>query len=579
DSFAITNSLVPVSGLSLLGVALSFLLFFRRQIAAVVLGLTGMVIGVLLTFGFTFVAVGQLNMITCILGGILMGQGIDFAIHFTYRLAEEIERGRTLEQAVGITVEQKGVASLVSAAGTGAAFFSLLFSEFRGFSQFGLLAGVGVFFIGVSIYLWVPAAILLWERRRPGTAKRMLAGLVKSPAAGSALIDRVPRPRLLLAVASLLAVAIALFAPRVRFEYNTRALMVENQPSVLLQDEMNRRFQISADPVAVYTPTLGEARKVYDLLTPLDPARFSTVDQVASIYTFVPPRARQERNAAILADWRAELSSFDRAMLPPAYDAKWDEAQTFLSAAPYELGGVPEVYRKMFAHLPQTRPAYHGTLTYIYPQVDLWDGRQMLRFADQVETLRTADGATYHAAGSPILFAKLARIVLWDGKLTLALTAVMLLAILLFDLRSVRGTLVALVPLVLGMTVMMGAMALLGVDLNFMNIVVLPIVLGYGISHGVYFIHCFNEGTSPRQALRSVGGAVACSTLTTLAGWAALLAAGHRGLKSMGTLACIGFIATLLVSFTIMPALLQILHDRRTAKAAAHAPGAVARTA
>jgi hypothetical protein len=147
----------------------------------------------------------------------------------------------------------------------------------------------------------------------------------------------------------------------------------------------------------------------------------------------------------------------------------------------------------------------------------------------------------------------------------------MLLGILLLDLRSLSATLIALVPLVLGLGVMFGAMSLFGFQLNFMNIVVLPIVLGYSLSHGVYLIHRFREGTSPRQALRSVGRAVACSTLTTLAGWAALLFAGHRGLKSMGILACVGMTAVLLVSFTIMPALLQLLHDRRAREVRADA--------
>jgi hypothetical protein len=353
----------------------------------------------------------------------------------------------------------------------------------------------------------------------------------------------------------------------VRFEYNTRALMVENQPSVLLQDEINRRFQISADPVAVYTPDLAEAGKVHRLLTG-HRERFTTVDQLASLHSFVPPADQQRRNAAILKEWREELSQIDRAMIPPEYEKQWDEAQRYLRVEPFDLSGVPELYRRIFVHLPGTPPEHHGVLTFIYPVVDLWDGKQMLRFADEVETLRTHDGREYHAAGLPILFAKLARIVLWDAKQTVALTAVLLLGILLVDLRSLRSTLVALVPLVIGMATMFGAMALLGLDLNFMNVVVLPIVLGYGVSHGVYLVHRFNEGTSPRRALRSVGGAVACSTLTTLCGWAALLAAGHRGLRSMGMLACVGMSTTLLVSFTLMPALLQLMHDRRERRSA-----------
>ena len=140
----------------------------------------------------------------------------------------------------------------------------------------------------------------------------------------------------------------------------------------------------------------------------------------------------------------------------------------------------------------------------------------------------------------------------------------MILLILAIDLRRVSGVLVALLPLVLGVGAMLGVMTALGYSLNFMNVVVFPVVLGYGVSHGVYLIHRFNEGSSPREALRSVGRAVACSTLTTLAGWAALLAAAHRGMKSIGVLACVGMVATLAVSFTVMPAVLQLLHDRRS---------------
>jgi hypothetical protein len=79
------------------------------------------------------------------------------------------------------------------------------------------------------------------------------------------------------------------------------------------------------------------------------------------------------------------------------------------------------------------------------------------------------------------------------------------------------------------------------------------------------------------MALLSVGAAVACSTLTALAGWLALSAAAHRGLKSMGTTACIGMATTLLVSFTVMMGLLQLMHDRRRKRLAEEMPRAMER--
>jgi len=173
--------------------------------------------------------------------------------------------------------------------------------------------------------------------------------------------------------------------------------------------------------------------------------------------------------------------------------------------------------------------------------------------------LRVASGV-YHAAGMPILFSQLTQMILRDGQLTALWTTLLLVLILAIDLRRPRDVLAALAPLLLGVGSMLGVMSLIGAHLNLMNIVVFPIIIGYGVSHGVYLLHRVREGATPRDALSSVGSAVACSTLTTLAGWAALLAAPHKGLQSMGTLACVGMLASLLVSFTLMPALLAAPH-------------------
>jgi len=564
DSFQIEASLAPVSVIAFIGVLLTLLLFFGRRLGSVLLVMSGLLIGLVLTFGFAWLAVGELNMITSILGGILMGIGIDFGIHVLYRLRFEFGQGREVRLALANMVEFSGPASLVSALGIGAAFLSLMFSEFRGFADFGLLSGAGVLLIGIVMYLWVPSVLLVLERRWPGMAVRVV-GRQPPPSARAARWTRIPAPRAVLVVGGALCIALFAAAPGVDFEYNTRALMVEGQPSVRLQDEVNARFQISADPVAVYTRTEGEAQRVNQFISPIGEGRFSTVSQVASIYTFVPPADQQARNAAVLAEWKSELAEINRKSLPPDLDAKWDEAMKLLDAKPYDLGGVPEEFRQLFRNLPTSKPENEGFLTFVYPTVDLWDGKQMMRFSDEVETLELPDGQTYHSAGLAIIFAKLARIVLFDGKLTVLLTALLLIVIFYFDFRSIRTTVVALLPLGLGMGVMLGLMVVTGVTLNFMNIVVLPIVLGYGVSHGVYLMHRFREGVSPVEALRTVGVAVACSTLTTLAGWIALLWASHKGMKSLGSLASIGITATLVVSFTLMSAVLQILHDRRVA--------------
>ncbi|MDY7227527.1 efflux RND transporter permease subunit [Hyalangium rubrum] len=586
DSYAIEESLGPVAVIAFLAILAITIAFFRKW-APTVIVVSGMVIGTLITMGFTYATVGELNMITSILGGILMGFGIDFGIHFIFRTRLELGAGKPYDVAIRDAIINAGRPALVSAVVTAGSFMVLMVSDFRGFSQFGFLAGCGTLILGFTLFAWSPALLALAGRINPTLPQRLI-GVMQPPAATNASGKEVrfPRPRLLLGVSTVIVVLVCAaavpwnssdpapgqklsFFERIQrgvgFNYNTRALIPEGQPSVRLQDEISARFQISSDPIAVYTKTLEEAKQVYEELTG-HPEKYKSIDQVVSIYTFVPPPEIAKANRKILDEWEEELKEIDVAALPPEMQEKAALFKKMLSAQPFDVHGVPDIYANQFRHLPTTKPENHGYLTFIYPSVDLWDGKLMLQFADETSIIKTADGKEFRAAGAAQLYARLARIVLADGKLTVLLVSLWILVMHFADFRSVPLALASVIPLTVGLAMMLGFMSLFDLRLNFMNIIILPILLGFGVSHGLYLLHRFLEGTSPVVALRSVGAAVASSTLTAVAGFAALLAAKHNGLKSMGLVATIGLFTTLVVSFTVLAAVMQLLHDQRVRK-------------
>jgi predicted RND superfamily exporter protein len=592
DSYAIEDSLQPVAALAFAAILIITIIFFRKW-APTVIVVSGMVIGTIITMGFTYATVGELNMITSILGGILMGFGIDFGIHFVFRTRLELGAGKPYDIAIRDAIINAGRPALVSAVVTSGSFFVLMVSEFRGFSQFGFLAGCGTLILGLTLFSWSPALLSLIGRMNPALPERLI-GVMKPPATNNSAGKeiRFPRPGLLLGISSTIVVLVCACALPwsskeisaskklplleriqygVRFNYNTRALMPENQPSVHLQDEIGERFQISSDPIAVYTKTLEETKEVYDELTQ-HPEKYKSIDQVVSIYTFVPPPETAQANAKILAEWQDELKDIDVEALPPEMQDKAATFKKMLEARPFDVNGVPDIYAKQFRHLPTTLPENHGYLTFIYPSVDLWDGKLMLQFADETGVIKTANGHEYRSAGAAQLYARLARIVLKDGQLTVLLVALWILIMHFADFRSVPLALASVIPLTVGLAMMLGFMSIFDLRLNFMNIIILPILLGFGVSHGLYLLHRFLEGTSPVVALRSVGAAVASSTLTAVSGFASLLGAQHNGLRSMGLVACIGLITTLVVSFTVLAAVMQLMHDRRVRKSGQQRP-------
>jgi hypothetical protein len=441
----------------------------------------------------------------------------------------------------------------------------LLTSQFRGFSQFGFLAGMGTLIIGFTLFSWSPAVLAFIGDRRPEWVPKAIGVMKPPPTTASGDEIRIPHPRILLSGMVAIVAAICAFAipwtgeewPKDRaptvmerlrsgvvFNYNTRALVPEDMASIKLQDEINRRFKISSDPIAYTAKTIEETKAIWDELTN-DPATFAcageactcggvgpnkgtlccnpanaactanrcdtqckkypSIDQVVSVYSFVPPPDVAAQNAKVLEEWDAELKDIDVASLPPEMQEKAELFKRILAKRPYGVNEVPEVYAANFRHLPTTKPENHGFMTFVYPSVDLWDGKKMMNFAAETRVIKLGDGREYRAAGLAILYATLAKIVLFDGKVTVILATIWILLMHFLDFRNVKLALASVIPLGVGLWMMLGLMSLTVHTLNFMNLVILPILLGFGVSHGLYLLHRFLEGTSRAEVGRRGG--------------------------------------------------------------------------
>src|SRR5262249_38813525 len=135
DSYAIASSLEPVTVAAFLSIFVITLVFFRKIIPSFLV-IIGTALGTILTMGFVYLTVGQPNMITSILGGILMGFGVDYGIHFTFRTRIELGTGKPHDLAIRDALVNAGRPAFIAAVVTGGSFMVLMVSEFRGFSQF-----------------------------------------------------------------------------------------------------------------------------------------------------------------------------------------------------------------------------------------------------------------------------------------------------------------------------------------------------------------------------------------------------------------------------------------------------------
>ena len=175
------------------------------------------------TFGIAALVYGTLNLMTSTLGLVLFGLGIDYGIHFYARYTEERAAGLDVEGAAETTFVSTGQAIAVGALTTAAALYVLMFADFRGFSEFGFIAGTGILLALVSMTVVLPALIAVLER----------VGALDLEATGAADVDvtragrRFPAARGVVLASVGLVVAAVVFLPRVQFEYDFGALEPE----------------------------------------------------------------------------------------------------------------------------------------------------------------------------------------------------------------------------------------------------------------------------------------------------------------------------------------------------------------
>jgi len=562
DSVTVQKALQPVAVVAFFAIFLILILFLRR-ISQVMMIMTTLVASVIMTYGFCMVTIGELNIITATLSAILMGFGIDFGIHFMYRMREEYSHRHDLHKSIEEAIEHSGAASTVSAFTAAAAFFLLLIAEFKGFSHFGLVAGAGVIITALMMYILLPVLYVLVDKVFPNFKNTLI--VKKKEHENIDLEESYPHAKKILIGSSIITLIFAIFAINVTFNYDGRVIMSGDNPSTILLEEVSQRMQMSIDPAAIYTETLEDTKILYDKLIKIAEKKDSAIDSVISLYTLVPPLSQQEANREILIKLQDRIEDLDPSMFK---DKKMKDnlgklkkyIKIYLSKKNFEIKDLPKHLYNEF--LPEADSGYKGFLTYIYPKPDIWAGDSLVKYADYIGRIDIKEKPHY-AAGISLLFADLTRIVVRDGVRIIVLAFIAIFLIIWLYFRDLKSVFLSMTPLVAGMIWMLGLMTIFNQHINYINLVVLPVVFGYGISCGIQLFHRYYESGSVMYAVRQTGAAVAASSITTIAGWAALFVANHRGLTSMGALACFGIGASLIVSFTVMPAMLQVFDDMK----------------
>jgi len=540
----IVSDLKTATTLSALFVTLVLVVAFR-SIRGLFVVLTPVTFSVGITLSIANAVYGELNLLTAFLFAVLLGIGVDFAVHLyavRERQGPHADWGRVFRGHL-----RPLFGSMFT---TLAAMATLMLADFKGFREFGLLASIGVVVSFVVAIITVPALDVAF-----GPLKRTRSSLpttVPTPAAGTGW--RFP----VLALIPILAVA-GLGAPHVAFQkdlHQLRAPETKAQKGIGYAKALGKRG--SGTPVVLLAGSKQDLAEAVDRLdadrdTSLVPVGLGKVYEgepwirsVADLATYMP--IDQEKKRAILADIRRDAEGFLAELPDLAPDDSARSYQTHLealldlaSATPVTPEILPDWARRPFTD----REGNSDRIGMLYLRVSAYDLEQVVdvttRFRSLVQDLDVIGAST--------------RFVLAD--LTLAverdaarLPPLALLAILLFtavDRRRLRPTLICFGTLCAGLGLTFGIMGLWPIRIDFYNLVVMPAVVGLGIDASIHLWHARKLG-----AIAATSKGALVSALTTAGGFGGLVFVAHKGLVSIGLLGVVATLSCVLVAVSLL---------------------------
>jgi uncharacterized protein len=558
-----------------------------RLILAVVASVAA---GLAVSAALGLLLVGALNLISVAFFVLFVGLGIDFGIQFSVRYREERHELGSLRRALLSAAKKAGAPLALAGAATAAGFASFVPTDYRGLSELGEIAGVGMVVAFVASITLLPALLAVLK---PPAERRPMGFAALAPVDRFLARHRIP-VLAITAVAVLAASPLLLF---VRFDFNPLHLRDPKAPSVATFLELRREPQIGANSIEVMTPDLAAAHNLAQRLSALPQvARTTTLDSL------VP--ADQDSKLRLIRKAAATIgpSLQPQAVEPPptdrqTVDALSSTAAALSQAAENRHGPGARAARRLsplLLELAQADPGVRAraAAAIVAPlRTSLGDLRQALqpqritRDTIPVDLKRawvTADGrARVQAlpAGDPDNTAVLRKFVtavlttapdatgpavlLYEAGNTVvrafieagifALAAITLL--LWITLRRPVDVLLTLIPLLVAAVVTLEMTVVLGLPLNFADIIALPLLLGVGVAFKIYYIMAWRSGKTA-LVQSTLTRAVIFSAMTTATAFGSLWMSSDPGTSSMGELMALALLCTMCAAVLFQPVLM-----------------------
>lgn len=496
-----------------------------------------------------------------------------------------------------------GLGLLLSCVTTAIGFYSFLPTAYAGVAQLGLISGTGMFISFFANLTVLPALLTVvpFKGRKAPQGSAGKKRLLELPYRYSGTV---------IAAALVIGALSAFMLPKVYFDYNPLNLYNQKSEAIVAIKELFKDPETTPWTASVLARSEKEAKAMEERL-----GKLKEVKMAISIFDFVPddqakkldiissvalfmPRAdglqvkklHCGENQAALGDFNGKLkglldssSGEARASIENLYKSigRFNEMDTERRCKGFEkldrelLSDFPGLFRRLktslsasnvkFSDLPQDLIDQYVSSdgryrVQVFPSDNMLDRTALARFVNAVYS------ATPEATDAPVVVYESGMAVISSFRAAVIYALVAITVFLLIEMRSLAITIMILVPLALAMLLTGAASVMLGIPLNFANVIVVPLLLGVGVHFGILFVLRYRTEPpkSGNMLETSTARAALFSLLTTMISTGSLSFSSHRGISSIGILLtlCFGFL--ILSILVLMPALFKIFHAMKS---------------
>ena len=532
-------------------ILLLMILSFRMYSVPFISGIP-LFVGIMWTMGLAGFTIKRLNIMTAMYMVVLLGLGIDYAIHLLTSFMQERDDGNDFTTSVGNSLKKSGAGIFTGALTTAVAFFMLVIARSNVVRELGVVAGFGILSELVAMIIMVPA-LLGFRNHRLVKKGKSESKLLEKFTPGFSIISSLGtkikgRPALFIFLMLAAGILLATQAGKVDVEGNMMKMEAKGLESIELQDRMVEEFGMAPDVMSITMTDLDKMRPLGKRIKKL-----ASVKAVESLIPYYPSVKEQFVRAGLVEKFKGEIApqspedSVDTGLLIEeiyrlednllemsdlAFMAGMDRMfhkLNILTGRNEEGQKVAEtVIDRLIAAIEENPESAEG-LAYFQRAFVPSFKEKLINMANTEEIIpdmippfildsfRSRDGKDYlmnviptqnpwdeeyrkvftgqletitdKATGMVLAANQMLEIVNQDGIKAAIAALIAIFILLIIDFRNIKLSLVTLLPLLLAFLSLFGIMAITGIKFDFVNIIAVPLLIGIGIDDVVHFNH------------------------------------------------------------------------------------------